>query len=294
MGSKEKVWLVHARTDLHVMLKFARPGSGEDWSERVAFEIARYIGIPCPRVELANADGRPAVLCWDFLRNVRRASSGGVGQRALIHGNELLLQRDPAYPAGSSYRVSKHTLPAAERVLRNLGHRVRHDLLGAWPADAFDAFVGYLMLDALIGNTDRHHENWGVTVEHTTAEHDVRLAPSYDHASSLGRELSDERRGRRLDTTGRGTVGGYAEKAVSAFWSETSGQLLTTLEALTTAGGLRPRALALWLDRLSALDFDRLAAFVDRVPDERLSRLGKRFTRELLRYNYQRLIEHRP
>jgi hypothetical protein len=26
-----------------------------------------------------------------------------------------------------------------------------------------DAFVGYLVFDALIGNTDRHHENWGIT-----------------------------------------------------------------------------------------------------------------------------------
>ena len=27
--------------------------------------------------------------------------------------------------------------------------------------DARDLFVGYLLLDAWIGNGDRHHENWG-------------------------------------------------------------------------------------------------------------------------------------
>ena len=27
-----------------------------------------------------------------------------------------------------------------------------------------EVFAGYLLLDALIGNTDRHHENWAVMV----------------------------------------------------------------------------------------------------------------------------------
>jgi hypothetical protein len=27
---------------------------------------------------------------------------------------------------------------------------------------AVDVFVGYLLLDAWIGNGDRHHENWGI------------------------------------------------------------------------------------------------------------------------------------
>ena len=115
MGSKEKVWLVHAKSELRVMLKFARPGTGEDWSERVAFEIARHMGIPCPRVELAAADGRPAVLCWDFLRYERDVSPRRVRRRALIHGNELLLQRDPAYPVV----CQNPTLRAARTVSRS-------------------------------------------------------------------------------------------------------------------------------------------------------------------------------
>lgn len=293
MGSKEKVWLVHAKTGRRVMLKFARPGSGEDWSERVAFEIARHIGIPCPRVDLATVDGRPAVLCWDFLGNERHVRPHGVRRRALIHGNELLLQRDPAYPAGGSYRVSQHTMPAVERVLKGVGPWMRGFMLGAAPGDAFDTFVGYLMFDALIGNTDRHHENWGVVADRAGKPR-VRLAPSYDHASSLGRELTDEQRARRLGATGRGSVKTYGDRAVSAFWSEKGERRLTTIEALTTAGRLRPQALDLWLGRLSGVELERLGAAVDRVPDARLSISGKRFTRELLRYNHQRLIEVLP
>jgi len=68
-------------------------------------------------------------------------------------------------------------------------------------------FVGYLMLDALVGNTDRHHENWGVVQKwewvkgassSMTISLHTSLAPTYDHASSLGREMLDERRQRIL------------------------------------------------------------------------------------------------
>jgi hypothetical protein len=66
---------------------------------------------------------------------------------------------------------------------------------------AVDVFVGYLMLDAWIGNTDRHHENWGLVV-HAQGTH---LAPSYDHAASLGAHETEENRHDRLTT--RDTVG---------------------------------------------------------------------------------------
>jgi hypothetical protein len=49
-------------------------------------------------------------------------------------------------------------------------------------------FPGYLMLDALIGNTDRHHENWGARVLAGlgNGRRMAVLAPTYDHASSEG------------------------------------------------------------------------------------------------------------
>ena len=47
-------------------------------------------------------------------------------------------------------------------------------------------FAGYLVLDAVIGNTDRHHENWGLLLRRTETGWKGQVAPSFDHASSLG------------------------------------------------------------------------------------------------------------
>lgn len=72
------------------------------------------------------------------------------------HGNELLFRADPDYPLEATGEVPGYT---ADRCLDLLA-RYRPPL-GAGPGftDAADAFAGYLLLDALVANTDRHHEN---------------------------------------------------------------------------------------------------------------------------------------
>ena len=67
---------------------------------------------------------------------------------------------------------------------------------------AADLFCGYIVFDVLISNTDRHHQNWGVLAKREEGSAPtLTLAPTYDHGSSLGRELQDTERIQRL--TGR-------------------------------------------------------------------------------------------
>jgi hypothetical protein len=290
MGTKQKWWLVNRVNGRLVLLKLARPNTGEDWSEKVAFELAKHLHIPCPRVELAQWEQRWGVLCWDFL--VRHHSRNpGTSAQNLIHGNELLLSRDPTYPVKERYRVSGHTISAVYDVLRHVEHVGHDNILDDKRGDGFDMFVGYLMLDALIGNTDRHHENWGVI---TRRGQPRVLAPTYDHASSLGRELSDARRQGRLGNSGQGTVESYALKTTAAFWSEAEDKRLTAREALLTAGRVRPKALVAWQRRLAALPTETIQDIVDRVPEVRLTSVGKLFALELLRYNLQAILELVP
>ena len=53
LGSKEKFWRV--RSDGAIWLfKKPRPGTGEAWAEKIAYEIATLIGVSCAEVQLAN------------------------------------------------------------------------------------------------------------------------------------------------------------------------------------------------------------------------------------------------
>ena len=285
MGSKEKFWLQNPKTNRRFLWKEAREGTGEDWSEKVAYEIARLLRVPSARVDLAKMGEAHGVLCWDLLHIQRRNSP------RLVPGNDLLRDRDPDYPLNQTYRVPKHTVSAVFDALQQFGAPSCAPAVAHLMRDAFDAFIGYLMLDALIGNTDRHHENWGII--ESKSDHTARrvLSPSYDHASSLGRELNDTQRVRRLmHPTGRESVQEYADKAKSAFGDGSPRGKRSPRAAFAEAAGLRPATGRLWLAHLRHTAIDQLQERVEQVPPRRLSDHGKRFTKELLSYNYQELL----
>ncbi len=200
-GPARKFWFTRT-DDTRWLFKYSRPQTGEHWSEKVAAEIGAQLGIPVARVELAMCDGLPGACSQSFLSD----------ESALVHGNELLQEVDQTYPVTQLRGVSKHTVDAVFEQLSNVDPPIGSPST----LSAADCFVGYLLLDALIGNGDRHHENWAVI--HDTAGR--RLAPSYDHASSLGRELLDEARVIRLGGADRDrTLDRYAARATSAFYA---------------------------------------------------------------------------
>jgi hypothetical protein len=172
-----------------------------------------------------------------------------------------------------------------------LGHGVISDLEvdgRPGPLTAADVFVGYLAFDAWIGNQDRHHENWALLVSHD----DVRLAPSFDHASSLGRNETDESRHQRLTTRdSRRTVAHYVTRARSALYgAKSDSRPLTTLEAFSKAAAFAPDAARFWLRRLGSIsDVDVLGVF-EPFSAEWMSDVAKSFAIEMLKENRKRLL----
>lgn len=57
------------------------------------------------------------------------------------------------------------------------------------PFGLFDSFLPILIFDFLIGNTDRHQNNWALLMENKT----LRLSPLYDNSSSLCAYVKEER-----------------------------------------------------------------------------------------------------
>jgi hypothetical protein len=248
MGSKRKFWFCDRQSSRWYLFKYSRENTGEHWSEKVACEVARLLGLPHAEVDLATHDAAWGVL----VRDIREDRD-----QSLLHGNELLLELDSTYPARETFRVSEHTV---ERVAEALAtHGVLLPDAATFPQalpsgvdDALGLFVGYLLLDALIGNTDRHHENWAVVVSRSaTGARRLQLAPTYDHASSLGRELPDEKRSARMRAARERGVAGYAERTRSAFYAAmgASSTALSPRDAFTAAGRRRPNARQAWLSR---------------------------------------------
>lgn len=286
MGSKAKFWFEHE--DLGPCLfKEARPHTGEDWSEKVAAEIAGLLGLPHAKYELAVCEGARGVITPRLTAN----------DEELVHGNELLIEIDPAYELKSvEYRTPAHTVGSVVRALREAAGGAELPKGAELPGEVTDAvgvLAGYLLLDALIGNTDRHHENWAlIRAPEKAGTPRYKVAPTFDHASSLGRNEPLERVEERLTTNDRGfTVEAYAAKARSALFSSADDSApLAPLDAFGEITRFSNPAARAWCQRLDRVTHETLQGILDRVPEDRMPESVKQFVVRMVMFNRQQLI----
>lgn len=93
------------------------------------------------------------------------------------------------------------------------------------------------------------------------------VAPTFDHASSLGRELLDEGEGKsRKQFLRQHRIGNYAEKAPGAiYWDEQDKRGLSPLELVRRGAALHPDLFKLGLVKLAKLERALLEKIVERV-----------------------------
>ncbi|MGH9429966.1 MAG: HipA domain-containing protein [Terriglobia bacterium] len=275
LGSKEKFWYRVKDGEPESLFKFPQPNTGQHWSEKIAAEVAACLEILHAQVEFAVFQGTRGSATESFARR---------GQN-LFHGNQILAGLVLGYDPTKKFQQADHTLANIFAAL---------DKMFPIPQTADKAkvmFAGYLVLDALIANTDRHHENWGVLVRRAGDDWQVMLAPTFDHASSLGRELLDTGEGKCRERLLReGKVGDYAEKAHGAiFWETTDKRGLSPLELARRAAAVHPTLFNPALTLLKRLERKSLEAIVSRVPFDWMTPLARTFVLELMCYNYNEL-----
>ena len=279
MGSKDKFWYRDGDGP-DWLFKFPQPNTGQHWSEKIAAEVADGLDILHAQVELAVFQGVRGSATASFARDGRE----------VYYGNQVLAGHVLGYDPGKQFRQSDHTL---DNIFLALERVFLAPEAARW---AKERLADYLVLDALIGNTDRHHENWGILRKRTERGWQGMLAPTFDHASSLGRELLDDSAGkcrRRLLAEGR--LAQYAEKAPGAiFWQVTDKHGISPLELVRRAAGLHPKLFALALKRLEKLDRARLHMIVGRVPEDWMSELARDFAVELMCYTRDQLNRITP
>jgi len=289
MGSKPKFWF--SRDGEPWLFKRIRANTGEDWAEKVSEGLCGLLNVPHASYDLATWRDTRGVISRSF--QPRTA--------AIVFGNEILFRVVPDYPRkkkGSRvfYRVPQHTVDLVMEVMENPAIQVPTD----WePPEGIessaDVFCGYMLLDAWIGNTDRHHENWAIVLRPSEADRiQMYLAPTFDHASSLGSHITDLERSERMTTRDQGrSMEAFARRASSPFFqSKDAPKPLTTLDAFREAARRRPRAAQAWLNSLATISDEAVEHLISRIPEERMSRPASQFATKLLQLNRRRLLEN--
>lgn len=276
MGTKEKFWYRKPGDDgSDWLFKQPRPETGEHWAEKIAAEVASVLKIRHATAELAEFQDQRGSVSRSFVSE---------GQE-LWHGNQIMEWTVADYDANIRRGQSDHSF---ENIWKSF-ERVFKESTAAKKSKK--AFALYILLDAVIGNTDRHHENWGLLRHQVEGQWKGHLAPSFDHASSLGREMLDERRTLLLRED---RVGWYSERGRGCiYWGQNTQTTLSPLELVRKAVAAHPSYFTVALARLADLRDSLVTEIVHRVPRDWMSPPARTFAISLISYNRRQLMELR-
>jgi excisionase family DNA binding protein len=286
-GQKEKYWFSRSNGNWYwdfegseYLFKVGRPGSGENWAEVIACELCQLLKLPHAEYKLARYKDKLGVITPSFVPH----------GAALILGNEMLHLVVKDYKSEIRYHQQKHTL---SRVMTAIGKDTQFPV-GWQPLEgietAHDIFTGYLLLDAWIANTDRHHENWGVIRD--IATNTFHLAPTFDHASSLGSHENDSNKQDRLNTNDKfRNVAAYVRRAHSAlFKNENEQKAMLTIEAFREMAIRYKKAANIWLENMDNINTQEVLHILEQIPEVVMSNTSKLFTQAILEENKKRLM----
>ena len=303
-GAREKFWIRFVGEAERWLLKLPRPQTGEHWAEKVAFEVGQLIGIDCAQVDLARYRG-PALAGHEaantgddqqFVQEVQLATicksflpdeQGAGWADSAFHGWEVLQFEVPGYDTRHVRGQRDHNIKNITRVLFELttGHEMNP--MPGWE-QSLQQMASYALLDGLIGNTDRHHENWMVAYVPEGNDTVLKTMPSFDHASSLGRELTDDRRRRYLESNEvleyvrRGRGGVYVNSR-----RERAPSPLALAQVLCR---WKPEFTHMTLERIESLSDGQIRTAVERVPREFMTGLAKEFAVQVVTTSRQELL----
>ncbi len=201
----------------------------------------------------------------------------------LIHGNEVLARALDSYPADEPHPDPRYNL---EDVFTSLSrYRAVDGRL------AVETFGDYLLLDALVANQDRHHENWGLL---ELPDGSRVLSPTFDHAASLACRLSDEEREARLNTNDTGYhIKHFVQRARTWLYETDESQTrLTTLGAAQawSARVKNWRHRSPVIDKLVEASAETWNEVFSDLPESEISDVGVRFSVTLLNLNRDRIV----
>jgi hypothetical protein len=142
------------------------------WGEVIAYRIGCLMGVQVPPAFVAQNSSTGitgALIEWFYS-----------GNELFVHAGDFLQVVRPDYDRD---RGIKHNLEDIRKLLQAMISQTANDI--NWRHWWIDA----LTFDALIGNTDRHQDNWGFifgAIQDQKVK--VRLSPLFDNGTSLGHE----------------------------------------------------------------------------------------------------------
>lgn len=269
-GDTDKQWLIEPGTGRLWLFKPNRPRrSVDEASSEVAASLLAYqLGLPAARVMMGQRDGTTGCISLDVIEDpLHGLVDGAILLSAIV---------DDFDPRDRQSRG--HDQANIRSILTTL------DAPHGSPSDttASEAFCDYLMFDALIGNTDRHSKNWAVE---TSLMGKDKLAPTFDHATSMGITTRGPARDLLLSEVGR--IPEFVQKATAYRFGDGQKDSLVDY-SLRFARTYTPDRFGLWRRRLERLTVDIIS---DRIASSHMSADGATLAVAVVSTNRERILQ---
>lgn len=229
-------------------------------SEYLGSHIFQSVGIPVQETFLGTCDGDNVVVMKNFLNDGEQLIAfNGVGESSLERDKEL-------------YQYSY------DDIISMLQDNTKSTNVPQTIERFWDMFI----VDALIGNFDRHGGNWGFIKENNQ----YRMAPVYDNGSSLFPRLNtDEMLAHILNSEDEINQRVYKFPTSHI---KMNGRKSSYFEVISS---LQYPACNQALERIvPRIDFDKIHVIIDGV--EGISCLRKNFYMTMLQQRYEKILLH--
>jgi hypothetical protein len=265
-GSRPRLTLTHKDNNQKFFFKTYTHNPREVWAECLASHLAELVGIEAQAVTIKIAPSRLVTAMKSHYSSVLPKDWKPVGTLAR---NIFPKNIDITY--GSAIAET----PSQPLTLEQIEEKISNKYYA--PEDLLQAFADMVVFDTLIGNMDRHHENWGICEDKKYKQQLLldkkqliplrRFTPLFDHGSSLMFELSDQ----DVDdiTSDEGRLKIYIEAAKFGFLLSINGEKTNPFSLLTehlsenTSWGSRIKKS---LGKISKIDLLTAAELIIQMP----------------------------
>lgn len=214
IGKRIKKVVLHPETfDLYYFKEPKEKYPWEFWNEIIAYEVGKKLGFNVLKYEPAILDGIGGCLSKSMTEHFTQE---------LIHGQQVLLR---IYPEFETKKGTDHTFQIVESFFNSLKEEEHKSII--------NDFIEMLIFDAIIGNRDRHQQNWAIIREIKIQERPnkyfglkkntenpiitriVRFSPLFDNGNCLAYNIIEEKLHNFIDDEGKLEKYLFGEKAVS-------------------------------------------------------------------------------
>lgn len=230
-----------------IMFKYERENyeCSEACSEKMAYEIAKVLEYKCAKIELAK-DTENNIGVLNYLFSDREKSP---------HTDIVTYLNKESNERSEYYTVSniKKTLDEIDKSL-------------------FQGFIRIMVFDALIGEQDRHEENWGITEKNGK----YSISPLYDNGDSLLREFKNKDTLKKFQN-GEKDFDAYINRSKTLIYKEDNKKRYKHFELIDFLNKNYHEIVKTEIDNLNKLTDNDIDLIVNRIPSELLTNSQKEY-----------------